>query len=84
MKDTAVVTVPRAYMTGVVTVVVNPLSSRGSVFVEPITWDERANSSYDKVKPKSAIPIMLGAIMGRTTSLKVCHDDAPKSLAASS
>ena len=33
----AVVTVPRAYMTGVVTVVVNPLSSRGSVFVEPIT-----------------------------------------------
>ena len=31
MKDTAVVTVPRAYMTGVVTVVVNPLSSKASL-----------------------------------------------------
>ena len=32
-----VVTVPKAYIIGVVTVVVNPLKSRGKVFVAPIT-----------------------------------------------
>ena len=58
-------------MIGVVTVVVKPLKSNGKVLVAPITCDERASSSYDKVKPNSAIPIILGKIIGNTTYLKV-------------
>ena len=37
LKDTKVVTVPKAYITGVVTVVVSPFNSSGSVFPAPIT-----------------------------------------------
>ena len=44
-------------MIGVVTVVVSPLSSKGSVFVAPITCEDLASSSYERVKPNSAIPM---------------------------
>ena len=71
LNETNVVTVPNAYITGVVTVVVRPLNSNGSVFPAPITWDDLANSSYDKVNPNNAMPIILGAMSGKTTSLKV-------------
>ena len=37
LNETNVVTVPNAYITGVVTVVVRPLNSNGSVFPAPIT-----------------------------------------------
>ena len=84
LNETKVVTAPNAYITGVVTVVVKPFNSNGSVFPEPITWDDLANSSYDNVNPNKAIPIMLGAISGKTTSLKVFQGLAPSSLAASS
>ena len=84
LKDTKVVTVPSAYITGVVTVVVSPFNSSGSVLPAPITWDDLANSSYDKVKPNNAMPIILGAMSGKTTSLKVFQGLAPRSLAASS
>ena len=54
-------------MTGVVTVVVKPFNSSGNVLVEPITCDDLANSSYERVKPNNAIPNILGPIIGRTT-----------------
>ena len=44
-NDTKVVTVPNAYIIGVVTVVVKPLNSKGSVLPDPITWEDLANSS---------------------------------------
>ena len=37
VNETKVVTVPKAYITGVVTVVVKPRNSSGSVFPDPIT-----------------------------------------------
>ena len=37
LNETKVVTVPNAYITGVVTVVVRPFNSNGSVFPAPIT-----------------------------------------------
>ena len=37
LNETKVVTVPNAYITGVVTVVVSPFNSNGSVFPAPIT-----------------------------------------------
>ena len=58
LNETKVVTVPKAYITGVVTVVVRPFNSNGSVFPAPITWDDLASSSYDKVNPNNAIPII--------------------------
>ena len=54
-------------MSGVVTVVVRPCNSIGSVLSSPIVWLDRAISSHDSVKPKRPTPITEGRMIGITT-----------------
>src|SRR3984957_6850057 len=83
-NENAVVNVPSAYSTGVVTLVVIPKISSGKVLSLPAVSSVRANSSYDSVKPNRAMPITLGAIIGSTTCQNDCQGVAPWSRAASS
>src|SRR5579859_1260266 len=64
--------------------VVIPKISSGSVLSLPAVSSVRANSSYESVKPNSAIPTMPGATIGSTTCRNTCHGLAPRSRAASS
>ncbi len=70
-NETPVVSVPSAYRVGVVTVVVIPKISNGSVFLVPTDNKERATSSKLSVKPKSPTPTTLGQIIGIITKRKI-------------
>ena len=83
-NDTPVVTVPSAYSTGVVAVVVIPKISSGRVLYTPAASRVRANSSNDRVNPNSPTPTRLGPMIGSTTNRNTCHGRAPRSRAASS